>query len=89
MLKSNFNVINFTLSTMNIMLHPFFSNKFIKQKVEYIHNNPVRDKIVAFPEDYYYSSARNYAGLDNELAIILLDLFLSCQSLWAQNAILR
>ena len=52
-----------------------FSNKFIKQKVEYIHNNPVKDKIVAFPEDYYYGSARNYAGSDNELAIILLDLF--------------
>ena len=51
------------------------SNKFIKQKVEYIYNNPVQDKIVAIPEDYYYSSARNYAGLDNELAIILLDLF--------------
>ena len=51
------------------------SNKFIKQKVEYIHNNPVKDKIVGFPEDYYYSSARNYAGLYNELAIILLDLF--------------
>ena len=27
------------------------------------------------PEDYYYSSARKYAGLDNELAIILSDLF--------------
>ena len=36
-----------------------FSNKFIKQKVEYIHNNPVKDKIVAFPEDYYYSSIRS------------------------------
>jgi REP element-mobilizing transposase RayT len=52
-----------------------FSNKFIKQKVDYIHNNPVKDKIVALPEDYYFSSARNYAGLDNELEIILLDLF--------------
>ena len=52
-----------------------FSNKFIRQKVEYIHNNPVKDKIVAFQEDYYCSSSKNYAGLDNELAIILLDLF--------------
>jgi REP element-mobilizing transposase RayT len=51
------------------------TNWFIKQKVNYIHNNPVKDKIVSFPEDYYFSSARNYAGLDNELLVILLDLF--------------
>ncbi|MEL1245895.1 transposase [Flavobacterium sp. DGU11] len=51
------------------------TNWFIKQKVNYIHNNPVADKIVAYPEDYYFSSARNYAGLDNELDVILLDLF--------------
>ena len=31
-----------------------------------LHNNPVKEKIVAFPEDYYFSSARNYAGLDND-----------------------
>ena len=51
------------------------SNWFIKQKVEYIHNNPVKDKIVSLPEDYYFSSARNYASLDNDLEVILLDLF--------------
>ena len=51
------------------------TNWFIKQKVAYIHNNPVKDKIVVLPEDYYFSSARNYTGLDNDLAIVLLDLF--------------
>ena len=51
------------------------TNWFIKQKVNYIHNNPVKDKIVTLPEDYYFSSARNYAGLENDLAVILLDLF--------------
>lgn len=51
------------------------TNWFIKQKVDYIHANPVKDKIVVLPEDYYFSSARNYAGLDNDLDIILLDLF--------------
>jgi hypothetical protein len=44
-------------------------------KTNYIHNNPVKDKIVTLPEDYYFSSARNYAGLNNELEVILLDLF--------------
>ncbi len=52
-----------------------YSNSFIKQKIEYIHTNPVKDKVVAFEEDYYFSSARNYAGLDNDLEVILLNLF--------------
>ena len=52
-----------------------YSNLFIKQKIDYIHNNPVKEKIVTLPEDYYFSSARNYAELDYELDLILLDLF--------------
>jgi REP element-mobilizing transposase RayT len=51
------------------------TNWFIKQKVNYIHNNPVKDKVVTLPEDYYFSSARNYAGLENDLDVIILDLF--------------
>ena len=51
------------------------SNWFIKQKIDYIHNNPVVDRIVEHPEDYVYSSARNYAGLDSELDVVILDLF--------------
>jgi hypothetical protein len=50
------------------------TNWFIKQK-KYIHNNLVKDKIVTLPEDYYFSSTSNYAGLDDELEVILLDLF--------------
>ena len=41
-----------------------YSQKFIEQKINYIHNNPVRAGIVEKPEDYMYSSARNYAGLE-------------------------
>ncbi|KGO90574.1 REP-associated tyrosine transposase [Flavobacterium suncheonense] len=51
-----------------------YSNSFIKQKVNYIHQNPVKDKIVGFAEDYYFSSARNYARLENDLEVTLLDL---------------
>jgi hypothetical protein len=51
------------------------SNCFIKQKINYIHKNPVKEKIVTLPEDYYSSSARNYAGLDYELEVIVIDLF--------------
>ena len=34
---------------------------------------PVRAMIVEHPEDYLYSSARNYAGLSGFLDVILLD----------------
>ena len=51
-----------------------YRNKFTRQKLDYIHNNPVKDKIVTLPGDYSFSSARNYAGLDNELEVVLLDL---------------
>ncbi|MFM2214171.1 MAG: hypothetical protein RL427_1434 [Bacteroidota bacterium] len=52
-----------------------YSNTFIKQKVNYIHSNPVTEKIVAYPEDYYFSSARNYAGLDGDLEVVMVYLF--------------
>ena len=38
-----------------------FSATFFEQKFQYIHENPVRAEIVEYPEDYLYSSARNYA----------------------------
>ncbi len=38
-----------------------FSNKFMEQKLDYIHNNPVRAGIVTKPEEYKYSSASDYA----------------------------
>jgi REP element-mobilizing transposase RayT len=34
----------------------------MRQKVEYIHHNPVRRGYVDLPEHWRYSSARNYAG---------------------------
>jgi REP element-mobilizing transposase RayT len=50
-----------------------YSNEFIEQKIEYIHNNPVRSGVVSKPEDYIYSSARNYAEMENILEILLAD----------------
>ena len=51
-----------------------FSQKFIFQKLNYTHNNPVKERIVDKPEDYVYSSARNYAGLKGELDVVILDI---------------
>jgi putative transposase len=57
--------------------HPIeiYSNKFIRQKVKYIHDNPVRAGIVENPQDYLYSSARNYAEMDCLLEVIKVDLY--------------
>ena len=49
-----------------------YSEKFIKERLMYIHNNPVKAGIVEQQEDYIYSSARNYASLKNILDIDLL-----------------
>ncbi|HZL08385.1 MAG TPA: transposase [Prolixibacteraceae bacterium] len=35
---------------------------FLDEKMNYIHNNPVKAELVGRPEDYLYSSARDYAG---------------------------
>jgi REP element-mobilizing transposase RayT len=51
-----------------------YNPKFILQKINYIHENPVRAGIVEKAEDYLYSSARNYAGLPAEIEVITLDL---------------
>ena len=51
-----------------------YSNDFIAEKIECIHNNPVRAQIVQHAEDYLYSSARNYAGLCNYLKVDVLTL---------------
>lgn len=46
--------------------------KILKQKVEYIHDNPVRAGIVAEPRHYLYSSASNYADEGGLLDVILI-----------------
>lgn len=53
--------------------HPeeIFSSKFFYEKLDYIHNNPVKDLIVERPEDYLFSSARNYADLGAYLDIVI------------------
>ncbi len=39
-----------------------YAEKTLRQKVEYIHMNPVRAGLVARPEEYRFSSARLWAG---------------------------
>ncbi len=55
--------------------HPIIleSNFLIDQKLDYIHNNPVAAGFVEKPEDYLYSSARDYAGIKGLIDIVLIE----------------
>jgi len=63
---------NFQLWTHENHAELIYSQKFIEQKLDYIHANPVKAGIVEKPEQYLYSSARNYAELDAVIDVIKL-----------------
>ena len=44
--------------------HPILMDtpKMLEQRLNYLHENPVRQGIVESPEEYLYSSARDYSG---------------------------
>jgi REP element-mobilizing transposase RayT len=46
----------------------------LRQKLDYIHYNPVRIGLVDRPEDWRYSSARDYLGQDGMIEIDLVEL---------------
>jgi putative transposase len=48
------------------------TNFLLEQKLDYIHNNPVKQEIVLLPEHYLHSSARDYCGEKGLVNIELL-----------------
>jgi hypothetical protein len=44
--------------------------KFFQEKLEYLHNNPVRKGFVEEPEQWRYSSARNYLLDDHSIITV-------------------
>ena len=56
--------------------HPIeiYSYKFVAQKINYVHNNPVKAGYVSRPADYKYSSAIDYAGEKGLLEDIVIAL---------------
>jgi hypothetical protein len=50
-----------------------YSVDFARQKLDYLHNNPVRAGIVRKPEEYIYSSASNYAEMESVLEVLIMD----------------
>ena len=56
-------------------VHPqaITTEDMLRQKLDYIHYNPVKIGLVDRPEDWRYSSARNYLGQDGVLEIDLVE----------------
>ncbi len=65
-------VTNFKFWQDDNYIEQLYSYDFLKQKLDYIHQNPVRQEIVESPEDYLYSSARNYHGQDGILKVTIV-----------------
>lgn len=42
----------------------------MRQKLDYIHQNPVKRGYVDLPEHWRYSSARNYAGMAGLIEVV-------------------
>jgi putative transposase len=55
--------------------HPILldSNYMMDQKLDYIHKNPVKAGFVEEPEDYLYSSARDYCGQKGLVEVQLIE----------------
>jgi REP element-mobilizing transposase RayT len=56
--------------------HPeaIYSEKWFNQKLQYLHNNPVRKGFVVKPEDWKYSSARNWVAEDDSVIRLNIDM---------------
>lgn len=54
--------------------HPvlLYNNQIMEQKLNYLHQNPVKAGFVEEPEQWYYSSARDYAGQKGRLDVVLI-----------------
>jgi putative transposase len=46
---------------------PIYTDRVMKIKLDYIHNNPLRAGLVKEPQDYLYSSFRNYYLNDHSI----------------------
>lgn len=51
-----------------LMQHP----GWVEQRINYIHQNPVRQEIVVNPEDYKFSSAVDYSGEKGLVDVVLV-----------------
>lgn len=69
---NNKKIVGFKFWQDDNHIESLYSFDFFKQKLDYVHLNPVRQEIVERPEEYWYSSARNYAGEAGLLDVIVV-----------------
>jgi REP-associated tyrosine transposase len=67
--KKNSNITKYQFWQQHNKPIELWSTPVIKQKLEYVHNNPVQAGFVTNPWDWKYSSSRNYAELDSAMEI--------------------
>ncbi len=60
--KTSSNVSKYQFWRHNNQPIELWSNKVTEQKINYVHMNPVEEGFVGRPEDYLFSSARDYSG---------------------------
>ncbi len=55
--------------------HPveLYNARIAWQKIDYVHNNPVKAKISKSPQEYEFSSARNYIGLPGLIEVTIYE----------------
>jgi len=68
----NSNVKNYQFWQQNNQPMELWSNKLIDQKVDYIHNNPIKAGFVEEAEHWKYSSAIDYSGGKGRIKIEVL-----------------
>ena len=54
----------------NPMAVPLWSEEIVKQKLAYLHNNPVRAGLCAYAENYKYSTASHYVSGEDKFGFI-------------------
>ena len=64
---------NYQFWQQNNQAEELISNKFIDQKLTYIHQNPVQEGWVAEAYHYLYSSARDYSGTKGLVPITFIN----------------
>ncbi len=60
--KKQGNITNYQFWQHNNKPIELWSTEVIKQKIDYIHSNPIESGFVTNPVDWKYSSARNFQG---------------------------
>ena len=65
---------NFQVWQQNNHPEEVYSPKFTLSKIKYIYNNPVQERFVTRPEDYFYCSAGDYTGTKGPIKIMLIEL---------------